>query len=113
MQGAQKPKSEAYYSNTSNDEVCGATQQMSVFQQPVHSFCKVAEIGSRGLKKSPRAAESIAGGEKNSGTVGSKKALAFSRVLKNSCSGRLFKNARMQGAQKSFERGVYEKYVER
>ena len=38
---------------------------------------------------------------------------AANRVLKNTPMGRLFKNAQMQGAQKTEERGVYEKYVER
>ena len=37
----------------------------------------------------------------------------MNRVLKNIPMGRLFKNVRMQGAQKLKERGVYEKYVER
>ena len=40
------------------------------------------------------------------------KSITFSRVLKTPCSGRLFKNAPMQGAQKLQEGGVYEKYVE-
>ena len=35
MQGAQKPKSKAYTRNTSSDEICSATPQASVFQQPV------------------------------------------------------------------------------
>jgi hypothetical protein len=35
VQGAQKTEERGVYENTSSDEVCSVTQQVSVFQQPV------------------------------------------------------------------------------
>ena len=37
MQGAQKLQERGVYRNTLSDEVCSATQQMSVFQQPARA----------------------------------------------------------------------------
>jgi hypothetical protein len=38
MQGAQKHQERGVYRNTLSDEVCSATPQMTVFQQPASGY---------------------------------------------------------------------------
>ena len=46
MRGTQKSKSEAYTRNTSSDEICSATPQRCVFQQPVRGRPLSKAIGN-------------------------------------------------------------------